>query len=317
MTVNGKTISDLKFMQTWDRLKSASLVSEELGLSLRNTFKRRRAIEREHDLSLKSLDSRSPTFIKREHMQRADCEMENGVIMVGSDVHIWPGEESVAQAAFRKVIKQIKPQIIVLNGDVFDGAQVSRWPKSGYGTRTPTVKQELDACRDYLDSLVKVSGGAKLWWTLGNHDLRYESRLANTVPEFEGVAGFSLKEHFPEWSMSISLFVNKNLMILHNWHNGIHATYNNALKSGVSVCTGHLHRLQASSFSDYNGTRFGIDTGTLGETSGDHMSYGQDRPMNHCSGFAVLTVVDGQLVHPEFCAVLDGVAYFRGKEVAV
>jgi len=87
------------------------------------------------------------------------------------------------------------------------------------------------------------------------------------------------------------------------------------VKAGTSMVTGHLHRLQAIIFSDYNGTRWGIDTGTLAETDGDHMSYGEQNPSNHCSGFSVLTIVNGRLIQPEFCAVLDGIAYFRGQPV--
>jgi hypothetical protein len=83
------------------------------------------------------------------------------------------------------------------------------------------------------------------------------------------------------------------------------------------MCTGHLHRLQATILNDYGGTRWGIDCGTLGETEGAHMHYGEDNPTNHCSGFAVLTIVNGQLLHPEFCVVIDDKAYFRGKEVKV
>ncbi len=48
---------------------------------------------------------------------------------------------------------------------------------------------------------------------------------------------------------------------------------------------------------------------------GDHMSYGEDSPKNHASGFAVLTIYDGKLLYPEFCYVVDKVAYFRGQSV--
>jgi hypothetical protein len=109
--------------------------------------------------------------------------------------------------------------------------------------------------------------------------------------------------------------VNQSLMIKHRFRNGVHATWNNTLYGGVSMCTGHLHRLQATVLTDYNGPRWGIDCGTLAEIGGDHMHYGEDNPMNHCSGFAVLTIVDGQLIHPEFCSVINGQAYFRGKKV--
>lgn len=241
--------------------------------------------------------------------------MEDGVIVVGSDAHYWPGVISTAHKAFVNVIKEIKPEIVVVNGDLFDGARVSRHPRSDWSA-TPTVKEELQAVSDRVFEIKQAAGSAKVWWCMGNHDMRFEAKLANTVPEFEGVKGFSLQDHFPETPMTISLFVNRNLMIKHRYHNGIHATFNNALKSGVNMCTGHLHRLQATIYSDYNGTRWGIDCGTLADTDGDHMHYGEDNPTNHCSGFAVLTIRNSQLLHPEFCSVHDGAAFFRGKQVA-
>jgi hypothetical protein len=45
------------------------------------------------------------------------------------------------------------------------------------------------------------------------------------------------------------------------------------------------------------------------------MHYGEDNPANHCSGFVVLTIEDGVLLHPEFCFVVNEKAYFRGKEI--
>jgi predicted MPP superfamily phosphohydrolase len=245
-----------------------------------------------------------------------DVDLDNAVIFVASDCHYWPDEVSTAHIAFVKLIKKHKPDIVVINGDAFDGASISRYPKSGYDTfKMPSVKEELEAVSDRLGEIEKVAGNAKLVFTMGNHDMRFENKLANQAPEFQGVPGFSLKEHFPRWLFCMSMMVNKNLMIKHRYANGLHATYNNTMKAGVSMVTGHLHRLQATIVSDYNGTRWGIDTGTLCETDGDQMSYAEGNPSNHCSGFAVLTIVNGRLIQPEFCAVLDGVAYFRGAPV--
>lgn len=307
-------ISEEEFLSVWKELQSAQAVADRLGMNLRSVHRRRKRIEARRGEVLRVNDPRSPTFLIREHSPRVDCEMQNGVIVVGSDAHYWPGVISTAHKAFVQVIKEIKPNLIVMNGDLFDGASVSRWPKSSWGA-VPTVKQELEAVADRLHEIRQAAGNAKMWWCLGNHDMRFEAKLANSVPEFEGVHGFCLKDHFPGWNISISLFVNQSLMIKHRFRNGTHATWNNALHSGVSMCTGHLHRLQATVLSDYNGTRWGIDCGTLGETDGAHMSYGEDNPTNHCSGFAVLTIVDGELVHPEFCSVHGEKAFFRGKQI--
>ena len=308
--------TDQEFIDCWNENKSASKVAKVLGMGVRAVNARRRALENRYRIRLQSDSPHAQEYYVRDHMSRMDVDIENATIFVASDAHYWPGESSEAHKAFVRLIKKTKPDIIVMNGDAFDGATISRFGKIGFATHDiPSVKQELEAVSDRLGEIEKVAGNAKLIFTMGNHDMRFENRLANTVPEFEGVAGFSLKEHFPRWLFCMSVFVNKNLMIKHRYHNGVHATWNNSLKSGVSMVTGHLHRLQATIVSDYNGTRWGVDTGTLSDTEGDHMSYGEDNPKNHCSGFAVLTVVNGRLIQPEFCAVLDGVPYFRGKPV--
>lgn len=307
-------VSDEEFLLVWKKHKNAAEVANSLGLNLRTVQRRRKSLEGRYGEVLKGSHHNSPTFTMREHSPRVDCEMSNGVILVASDAHYWPGVESTAHKAFVKAIKELKPSIIVMNGDLFDGSSISRFPKQGWGS-SPNVKQELEAVSVRLDEIEAVAGNAKLWWTMGNHDMRFESRLAQNVPEFEGVAGFTLKDHFPRWNMCMSLFVNKNLMIKHRFRNGVHATWNNTLYSGVSICTGHLHRLQATLFTDYHGTRWGIDTGTLAEVDGDHMHYGEDNPTNHCSGFSVLTIVDKKLIYPEFCSVHDEKAFFRGKQI--
>lgn len=308
--------TDNEFIEAWNQLKSASAVSKKLKIELRAVYFRRRTIENKYKIRLVADYASAPEYYVRDHMSRMDVDIDNATIFVASDAHYWPDEISTAHQAFVKLIKKHKPSIVVMNGDAFDGASISRYPKSAWSTvKMPTVKEELEAVADRLYEIEKVAGNAKLIFTLGNHDMRFESKLANLAPEFEGIAGFSLKDHFPRWLFCMSVMVNKNLMIKHRYNNGIHGVYNNTVKAGTSMVTGHLHRLQAIIFSDYNGTRWGIDTGTLAETDGDHMGYGEDNPKNHCSGFAVLTIVNGRLIQPEFCAVLDGIAYFRGSPV--
>jgi len=308
-------VSEQEFIDSWNRNGSAAKVAEETGLGLRAVYRRRKRIEAKHDTILRSDHPSSPTFTFREHSPRVDCELWNGTILVASDAHYWPGVVSPAHEAFVSLTEELRPQMIVMNGDLFDGSSISRFPKTGWGS-TPNVKQELDAVQERLAEIKEASPrGCYLWWTLGNHDMRFEARLAQNVPEFEGVGGFTLKDHFPDWSMSMSLLVNEEIMIKHRFRNGVHATWNNTLYGGLTMVTGHLHRLQATLLTDYRGTRWGVDTGTLADIDGDHMHYGEDNPMNHCSGFAVLTIIDGQLTYPEFCSVHDGKAYFRGERI--
>jgi predicted phosphodiesterase len=307
--------TDEEFIRAWNEFDTVDEVAKALGITTRAAFRRRGIVEKKLSIVLKASHNRGSFINYKDHLSRATMSMDNGVIFVASDAHYLPGEPSAAHRAFVKLIRKHKPEVIIMNGDVFDGITISRYPKAYYENAKPNVKQELEAVSDRLGEIEKVRGNARLFWTLGNHDARYEARLANLVPEYQGVAGFSLKEHFPAWLHCMSLMINNNLMVKHRFRNGVHAAWNNTLHSGVSIVTGHLHRLQAIILGDYRGNRWGIDTGTLADLDGEHMGYGEDNPMNHASGFAVLTIVDGELIYPEFCFVRDDVAYFRGKAV--
>jgi hypothetical protein len=313
-------VTDEEFIEVWNQYNSASQVSKALGLTIRHTHSRRRDIESKHSIVLTANDTRSPTFNVTipQNGVRVNVEMDEGVIMVGSDCHYYPGIISTAHKAFVKLIPMLSPRMLIMNGDVFDGAAISRHDPIGW-QKLPSVKQELDACQERLGEIEAVAKNAKLHWSWGNHDLRMNTRLAAQVgTAFEGVQGFNLTDHFPRWKFSTSIMVNESCMIKHRWHNGIHAVYNNALKSGCSFVSGHLHSLKVTPWTDYNGSRYGVDTGTMANLDDPAFEYAEDNPKNWRSGFAVLTFWQGKLMPPELCEVIsEGIVYFRGKIIEV
>jgi calcineurin-like phosphoesterase family protein len=312
-------ISDDDFIAAWRRLQSVTDVANEIGLSVRAVNVRRRKLEKKHGVILNAASPRSPDFkiYIPENGVRVNVELDSGTIMVASDCHYWPGIVSTAHRAFVLFAETLKPKIIVINGDAFDGASISRHPPGGTWEAIPSVKQELEACQERLSEIEAASLNSKLHFLWGNHDQRFNARLAAQVGDgFKGIVGMNLTDHFPRWKFSMSLMVNGNCMIKHRWHNGIHAIYNNTLKAGTSIITGHLHSLKCTPFTDYNGTRYGVDTGSLADVNGQQFSYQEDNARNHRSGFAVLTFYKGKLLPPELCEVLDedeGTIYFRGN----
>jgi hypothetical protein len=315
-----QSCTEQEFIALWNKHGSVKTLSDILGISERNVSVRRRKIEKRHSIVLAGVAPNSPDFrvTYPENNVRTTVMLENGIIVIGSDCHYWPDIISTAHRAFVKIIKDLKPRMVVMNGDVFDGASISRHPVSGWGF-TPSVKQELEACQDRLGEVEKAAKGAALHWTWGNHDMRFNARLAAQVGDtWRGVEGMNLTDHFPRWKFSTSIMVNEDTMIKHRYHNGIHAVYNNALKSGISIVTGHLHSLKVTPFSDYRGDRYGVDTGSLADINGNQFEYSEDNPKNHRSGFAVLTFVDGELLPPELCQVWDDDhVVFRGQLIKV
>ena len=310
--------TDQEFISTWQRLGSPAAVARELGVSVRNVFDRRNRIQRRYQIELATThDARFQvqTRIALPHDGVRSLAELSGHVIVFSDAHFYPGEKSIGFNALIALIKALKPKLIVANGDILDGATIHSHGPEGWH-QPPTLKQELEAVVDSMDKIRKAAKGALIHRTVGNHDIRFDRRLASAVPEYRGIQGTTLKDHLPEWTVSWSLMVNGNTMIKHRINGGIHSGYNNTLKGGISTVTGHTHLLAVSPWADYGGRRYGVSTGMLADPSDTQFRYAEDNPRPWCQGFAVLTYDDeGRLLPPELCEVINGSAYFRGEVV--
>jgi hypothetical protein len=249
---------------------------------------------------------------------RKELEVLNGTVIVFSDAHFWPGPASTAHRALVKFCKDLAPQVIVCNGDAIDGSAISRHPPIGWES-CPSVKEELEVCQERLSDIAVAVGEVPKIWLLGNHDARFETRLAQVAPEFKDIHGIHLKDHFPAWECGWSLFINGDVVIKHRFKGGAHAPYNNTITSGLSMVTGHLHSAKVTPFTDYRGTRYGVDTGCLADTYHPaFQGYCEDSPRDWRASFCVLTFVDGALLMPELVLVWDeNHVQFRGEIIPV
>ncbi len=234
----------------------------------------------------------------------------DGCAIVGGDLHAWPGEAPIMWQAFCAVAKKIKPQLIVLNGDLLDGARVSRHGAL-LGTAAPKVDAEIDALTDWLAMLPK--GGQRVW-TIGNHDQRVNTYLQANAPELDTYVG-RLEDRFPQWDFCYGVAVG-NVEIRHRFRGGIHAAWNNALHAGISMVTGHTHQLQMTAVRNRNGTHWGIEGGMLGDPKSRAFEYTEGAPSRAQEGFVVLTFdEEGALLPPELCEMVRGRPIFRGRPV--
>lgn len=291
-----------------------------LRVSDRAVFQRRSNIEARYNIKLISAlqadgKGRGDAGTPNDYMQRVTLDGFTGCAVVFSDAHYWPGPVSLAHQALVEVVKELKPKLIVGNGDLFDGARLSRFPRNGWESQ-PRVVDELDEAKDRLAEVRHAYSRAQFIRTVGNHCIRFDRYLSVNASEMEGIAGARLADHLPAWRECMSLFVNGATMIKHRYNGGIHAAYNNTLRAGTNIVTGHTHHLEVKPWSDYRGRRYGVQTGAIAEVDGPQFGYTEDNPTPWCSGFAVLTFDSaGRLLYPELCEVIDGVAYFRGQKV--
>jgi hypothetical protein len=326
---------DSEFIETWRRFKKAGLVAKHLKMDVRSVYDRRRSVELKYNISLESnrrnVVATSPKTIAGNKLNelakirqdKYESEMvdaiSDGVILIASDCHYWPGIVTKAHQAFCKLAKELKPKMVVLNGDILDGARISRHARIMW-EKQPDLKDEIAAVQDRCAEIERAASGAKFVRTIGNHDARFENYLSSRVGEFEEMTGMTLLDYLPRWRAGWCIHLNNQTdgwtTIRHRpVSGGIHSAYNSTLKAGVSYVHGHLHKLSVTPWSDYRGRRYGIDTGTMAEPYGPQFNYTEAGPVNWASGFAVLTFYKGKLLQPELCVVEHGDAWFRGKKV--
>jgi predicted phosphodiesterase len=265
--------SDKEFIALWKKLGSPTLVGKELGINPRSALTRRKNLEIRYNIELPTHNSqRDEKKPKQKKIDLAAHNVRRGIdvdkvkrVIIFSDAH-FTDTPTTAFKALLKMIKQFKPQVIICNGDAFDGQVLSRFPSINYDQK-PNVLQELNACRYHLDEIVKHKpAGCELIWCLGNHDMRYESWLVNKVPEYSGVDGFSLKYHFPEWKTCWSYWIGEETIIKHRHKGGRSAGYSNLLAAGnTNIITGHTHVLAIQPITNYQGTYWGVQTGCLAD----------------------------------------------------
>lgn len=281
--------------------------AKRLGTTDTAVYLRRSHLERKLNRQIVAppkVGVRAGTRAGIEHPARLPLEVKDGYVLIGSDAHYWPGIITTAHRAFVRFAQELKPKAIILNGDVLDGASISRHPPIGWEDR-PTLEQEMDACKDRLAEIQKAWPAAERVWTLGNHDGRFETRLATVAPEYAKVHGVHLKDHFPQWRPAWACWINGEVVVKHRYKGGIHATHNNTLWAGKTIVTGHLHSGKVTPFDDYTGRRWGVDSGTLAEPGGPQfVDYMEDNPANWRSGFVVLRFQRGRLLWPQLVTVI-------------
>src|SRR5262249_45272006 len=218
-----------------------------------------------------------------DYPQRMKLDVQNGVILIGSDGHYVPDQPiPTGHRAFVKFAKTMQSNIraIAYNGDAFDFGSVSRFGRRMWDHQH-LIARELEIVGERLQDIELVTKRSiPLYYTIANHDLRFETKLSNAVPQYENVKGFRLRDHMgPRWQMGWAVWVNGGeLVIKHRFKNGVHSTHNSTLWAGKNICIGHNHGLKVTPFSDYNSTRYGIDCGTLADPYSEQFCYQEDNP---------------------------------------
>lgn len=316
-------VSEADFIAAWSANKgSPAQVSKALGIEIAGVYKRRRNLAAKGVVlpsvpTTPAATGASQNFAwgaeKTHFARRRGFKVRDGVVVIASDGHWLPDHRSTGLDALITVIKDLKPELVVLNGDMLDGGTISRWdPTRGHHKRF-SLREELDCLKANTETIQKAAGKAFLAYTLGNHDLRLSRYIAVHAPEALELPHTRLEDWIPKWPLSWTVEVNPGTasmtVIRHRNQSGM--LHLQAVKAGCHYVHGHLHRLNVHDVASFQGPRYSVDTGSLADPESDAFDYAEGNP-DHAQGFAVLTYCDGALMPPELVRIFGDRAWFRG-----
>jgi len=218
----------------------------------------------------------------------------------------------------KNVISDIQPEVIVLDGDVIDFYQISRFISSD--ERISTIQNDIDQATDFMSDIKRLAPRSRFIFIPGNHEDRLWKYIATESAALSNLSALKLENLLQLKALGFEFYNSKknvlllnDLNIIHGYIVRKHAGYSaKAMLDdlGMSCMQGHTHRV-----------------GIVGKTLGDRTIYGYE--IGHCSdvskldyarkgqnwqnGFAIVTLAN----NTHYCnlvTVNNNKAFIHGNE---
>lgn len=183
--------------------------------------------------------------------------MENyEMIVVANDFHI-PFHDKKAIELLKLFLKKEQPQKLVLNGDIMDCFEISRFDKVPINGKK--LKDEIVITRQLLSEFKKICPKTEITYIFGNHEFRLRQYIIKNAKELYGLDGLNIADqlHLKELGIKYiepkeysnkftDTFIKIGDLYIGHWdkvnkHSGYSAK--NLLEDkGVSLIQGHTHR---------------------------------------------------------------------------
>lgn len=186
---------------------------------------------------------------------------EAGKVLILSDIHIPFHVNKVLEAAVGAG-RDEGARCVILDGDVLDMHQVSRYPHDGTAL---TYREEIESGRQFLAWLRERFPKARIIYKEGNHDERLQSYVLANAPALFGLEETTLAHLLRLKNLGIELVTDQRVIHLgklrvihgHEYGGGVSAPVNPARwllqRSRKPAVMGHMHTTSEHTESDIDG----------------------------------------------------------------
>ncbi len=225
---------------------------------------------------------------------------------------------------FLRACRDLQPEIVLLNGDILEGSELSRWPK--IKGATIDLQVEFDFCREMFRQLREVvSPDCRIIWTAGNHGLdrlaKYMTQISTAFSElrdmkFDKLAGLDDYDVILSQGGWISspegteeepegMLLHQFYRIYHGRKMGATPALSELRQANRSGQSGHLHRAQVIYGTTERDQGMSWMSTPAGCTRRATAGYLRGLTNGHQKGFGVAFLMPNNRVH-QYPVITDG-----------
>lgn len=243
-------------------------------------------------------------------------------IVVLPDTHI-PYHDVKAWACALQVIRDTKPEYVVIIGDFSDVYSLSSHPKSL--DRKQNFASEVAAVNAALDELRAAAGNdCKVKFCEGNHEDRITRFLQSNAPELGGITElraeglFKIKERGIEWVPYRRAVKIGNCSFTHDIGRcGVNTARQSLVDFGGNLVVGHSHRAGIAFQGESKGSsHFCLNVGWLGDVEGVDYQHRMRILRDWQHGLGIVDQDETGFSWPQFVPILEGRCVVDGKVIS-
>lgn len=177
----------------------------------RNTSRTKHKIARLHTAMQIAEYAQQNVLRWANHYPKAKGKRGHLEVVIGSDFHSY-FVDPFALDVFIDVVKDVRPEIVVLNGDVFDFPQISRHRQLP-GHFNLNIQTEIDFGREKIIRRVREAApDAQIDLVVGNHEYRLVTYLADTAPALASLRTLQFDQLIGLHEFEVNLVCRSNFL---------------------------------------------------------------------------------------------------------